>query len=125
MTAYCWRGGIDGGVVFADSESVEVRDIRSLMSAVRDRSFSRGELNLLGRILFLLALRDAINNDPVLPAANKVLDGALAGLADAAAQQQLKAGIEVMRDEVFPFRHFESREVVKKGFAILMKDFPA
>lgn len=115
MTEIRWTGSTDGSLQIMDSTCNSIGRLDDLVAFLNKNSeaFSAHGLRLLGSCAYFLALREASDNDPLLPAADRVMGAAFVTPHGIAESEAFQSGRKEFRDLVFEIRGSRPSDIVE------------
>lgn len=114
MVRISWEGSISGTLVLsgAKTDSFSRVDELAVLLSSPSADFTEHHLRLLGNCAFFFALREASGNDPLLPAADRVIGSVALEPANAVNSRAFKAGSQELREMVFAIRGSSPSEIL-------------
>ena len=123
MTKIRWQGPANGKLLVENSACVSIADLDDLAGTLKKEvdNFSSVDLRILGSCAFFLALREASGNDPLLPAADRVIGNASISWSEDVRRTSFDSGCEEFRESIFSIRGLPPNEIIEHAHRQLLE----
>ncbi len=123
MAEISWIGSRSGTLLITGSTNSTVRGLDDLAVALNRRAteLSSQQQRILGNCAFFLALREASGNDPILPAADRIMGFARITPSGSIDRRAFDSGCEELRQSLFAIRGSPPNELLTTAYNQLMK----